>query len=131
MMSSSFPKNNTVAVPPSDESCKRDMSINKPNIQEPTSQHGFNKTVSGTDHKTLKVRIKVGPDNDLARIYSGLGLDISPSSSSEDSPSRSGGISPEFQVMPDESPKTIIQVKCYFLLVIFILNLSLLIPSLN
>ncbi|XP_009391580.3 cysteine-tryptophan domain-containing zinc finger protein 7-like [Musa acuminata AAA Group] len=110
MMSSSFPKNNTVAVPPSDESCKRDMSINKPNIQEPTSQHGFNKTVSGTDHKTLKVRIKVGPDNDLARIYSGLGLDISPSSSSEDSPSRSGGISPEFQVMPDESPKTIIQV---------------------
>ncbi|WOK93578.1 hypothetical protein Cni_G02278 [Canna indica] len=118
-MSSSIPKGNNISTPLLDNSCKKDMCMNRPNIQEPCSQKtSFNKTTNGTDHKTLKVRIKMGPDNSLARnnavIYSGLGLDISPSSSFEASPDGSGDISPELPDLPDESPKTIIQVMTCF-----------------
>ncbi|KAF8401520.1 hypothetical protein HHK36_012460 [Tetracentron sinense] len=82
-----------------------------------------NKLVNPTDQKTLKVRIKVGTDNTSARknaeIYSGLGLDISPSSSLEDSPMESGGMSPESRETLDESPTSIIQV--IFLLLLLLL----------
>lgn len=75
---------------------------------------------NGGDQKSLKVRIKVPPDDTVTRnnaaIYSGLGLDISPSSSLEDSPDDSAELSPEFQDMPYESPHTIIQVNFLFLL---------------
>ncbi|KAK9293336.1 hypothetical protein L1049_021328 [Liquidambar formosana] len=49
-----------------------------------------NLPINQFDQKTLKVRIKVSSESLLAQknaaIYSGLGLDMSPSSSSEDSP---------------------------------------------
>ena len=69
---------------------------------------------SASDQKTLKVRIKVGSDNLSTRknaaIYSGLGLDDSPSSSLDDSPSESEGLSHERQDIPFESPTSILQV---------------------
>ncbi|CAL9100108.1 unnamed protein product [Musa acuminata var. zebrina] len=112
-MSSPFPRNNTVAVSLLDNSYKTDSCVNKPNVQEPSSEcSSFNKTTNGTDHKTLKVRIKM-VDNNLARnnaaIYSGLGLDYSPSSSFEDSPDGNEGVFPGFRDLSDESPGTIIQ----------------------
>lgn len=71
-----------------------------------------NRSVSATDQKMLKLRIKVGSNSvsasKNAAIYSGLGL-MSPLSSPEDSPSVSGGLSPEF-CTPDESPLTVLQV---------------------
>ncbi|CAL9092148.1 unnamed protein product [Musa textilis] len=112
-MSSPFPRNNTVAVSLLDNSYKTDSCVNKPNVQEPSSEcSSFNKTTNGTDHKTLKVRIKM-VDNNLARnnaaIYSGLGLDYSPSSSFDDSPDGNEGVFPGFRDLPDECPRTIIQ----------------------
>lgn len=73
----------------------------------PTSKH-----YSGMpDQKTLKVRIKMGTDNlptqRNAAIYSGLGLDVSPSSSLDDSPSE---ISRGLKDAPFESPSSILQV---------------------
>jgi hypothetical protein len=63
----------------------------------------------------LKVRIKVGSDNlstqKNAAIYSGLGLDVSPSSSLDDSPSESDEMSHEPQDACLESPAHILQVK--------------------
>ncbi|KAK9161507.1 hypothetical protein Syun_007848 [Stephania yunnanensis] len=75
------------------------------------------KTINSTDQKTLKVRIKMGPDNmsqKTAALYSGLGLDVSPSSSPEDSPNESGGLSPESRDSPDESPTSILQIMTTF-----------------
>ncbi|KAM7276122.1 hypothetical protein ACFE04_017988 [Oxalis oulophora] len=64
-----------------------------------------------SDQKTLKFRIKVGTDNlstqKNAAIYSGLGLDVSPSSSMEGSPSESDGIARNRQF---ESPFNIVQI---------------------
>lgn len=72
------------------------------------------KSTSISDQKTLKVRLKMGPDNlstqKNAAIYSGLGLDVSPSSSLDDSPSESEGLSREPQDAPFESPTSILQV---------------------
>ncbi|KAG6482465.1 cysteine-tryptophan domain-containing zinc finger protein 7-like [Zingiber officinale] len=118
-LSSSFPKSNNAAVPLVDNSCKWDITMNKPNTQDPSLlQTPFIKTTNCSDHKTLKLRIKVGTDNSLARnnaaIYSGLGLDISPSPSSEESPDGSNGIFPESDNASDESPRTIIQVMTCF-----------------
>ncbi|XP_042475090.1 cysteine-tryptophan domain-containing zinc finger protein 7-like isoform X2 [Macadamia integrifolia] len=78
----------------------------------------LNKSVNPNDQKTLKVRIKVGPDSSSARknaeIYSGLGLDMSPSSSFDDSPAESGGLSPESRNFLDESPTSILQITTSF-----------------
>ncbi|OVA04331.1 zinc finger protein [Macleaya cordata] len=72
-----------------------------------------NKSINPTEQKTLKVRIKVGPDRMSAQtnaeIYSGLGLDISPSSSLEDSAAESGGLSLESHDAPDESPASMLR----------------------
>ena len=78
------------------------------------SQLMLNRAVNGFEHKAPKIRIKVNSNKSLARstadIYSGLGLDISPSSSSEDNlDGTSGVLVPE--VLPGESPKTIFEVK--------------------
>ncbi|XP_058076583.1 cysteine-tryptophan domain-containing zinc finger protein 7 isoform X2 [Magnolia sinica] len=87
--------------------------------EEFTPKHdSANKPVSGTDQKKLKVLFKMGSDNVSARknaaIYSGLGLDISPSSSLEDSPDGSGELSPEFRDLTDESPMTILKTMTSF-----------------
>jgi hypothetical protein len=56
----------------------------------------------------------MGPDDLLTRknaaIYSGLGLDVSPSSSLDDSPSESEGISRGPLDAPFESPTSILKV---------------------
>ncbi|CAL0300549.1 unnamed protein product [Lupinus luteus] len=66
------------------------------------------------DHKTLKVRIKMCPDNlpmrKNAAIYCGLGLDESPSSSLDVRPSGSEGLSREPQDAPLESSSSILQI---------------------
>ncbi|KAK7396860.1 hypothetical protein VNO78_18022 [Psophocarpus tetragonolobus] len=72
------------------------------------------KTTSTSDQKTLKVRIKMGPDSlstqKNAAIYSEIGLDVSPSSSLDDSPSESEGISRGPQDASFESPTIILQI---------------------
>ncbi|XP_065861296.1 cysteine-tryptophan domain-containing zinc finger protein 7-like isoform X2 [Euphorbia lathyris] len=72
------------------------------------------KSVTLPDQRMLKVRIKVGSDNlstqKNAAIYSGLGLDVSPSSSLDDSPSASEGISHGPQGSTFESPARILRI---------------------
>ncbi|CAN6468168.1 unnamed protein product [Victoria cruziana] len=79
------------------------------------------KSSNQNGQKSLKVRIKVPPENASARnnaaIYSGLGLDISPSTSLEDSSDDSGGLSTRTREAPDESPNSILQVMTSFSLV--------------
>ncbi|XP_065863608.1 cysteine-tryptophan domain-containing zinc finger protein 7-like isoform X2 [Euphorbia lathyris] len=67
------------------------------------------------DQRTLKVRIKVGPDSAArknAAIYSGLGLDNSPSSSLGNSPEVSGGM--PSQKTADECPTSILKAMTSF-----------------
>ncbi|XP_050203543.1 cysteine-tryptophan domain-containing zinc finger protein 7-like [Mercurialis annua] len=70
------------------------------------------------DQKLLKVRIKMGSDNLSTQknvaIYSGLGLVMSPSSSLDDSPSGSEGMSHGLQDSPYESPAHILQIMTSF-----------------
>nr|GLL42602.1 uncharacterized protein LOC109160423 [Ipomoea trifida] len=70
------------------------------------------------DQKSLKVRIRVGSENlsttTNAELYSGLGLDVSPSSSLDNSPSDSEGLSHDLQDAPDESPTSILQIMTSF-----------------
>ncbi|WCJ23523.1 Cysteine-tryptophan domain-containing zinc finger protein 7 [Euphorbia peplus] len=68
-----------------------------------------------SDPRSLKVRIKVGPDSVAlknAAIYSGLGLENSPSSSLGNSPEVSGGV--PSQRTAGESPTSIVQVMTSF-----------------
>ncbi|CAM0955823.1 unnamed protein product [Alopecurus aequalis] len=73
----------------------------------------LNRAANDPEQKAPKIRIKVNRSRTLARntaaIYSGLGLDISPSSSMEDSLGGSAG-APEPKNLPDESPHTILQI---------------------
>ncbi|KAJ4968928.1 hypothetical protein NE237_015629 [Protea cynaroides] len=103
-----------------DNSVKRDVCSDPANSSmefSPKHEHS-NKTLHPNDQKILKVRIKVGPDSTSAQknaeIYSGLGLDMSPSSSFDDSPAGSGGLSPESRDFPDESPTSILQIMTSF-----------------
>ncbi|XP_017418316.2 cysteine-tryptophan domain-containing zinc finger protein 7 isoform X3 [Vigna angularis] len=86
------------------------------NVDTSTSKHeSLNKKFTSTsDQKPLKVRIKMGPDNLSTRknaaIYSEIGLDVSPSSSLDDSPSESEGISRDPHEAPFESPTIILQI---------------------
>lgn len=67
-----------------------------------------------TDQRTLKVRIKLGSEKMACKnmaIYSGLGLDDSPSSSLENSAEESGGTKPISRETADESPTSILQVE--------------------
>ncbi|KAE8736057.1 Tetratricopeptide repeat-like superfamily protein [Hibiscus syriacus] len=77
----------------------------------------FNRDEIPTDQKTLKVRIKVGSDNKFQKnsaIYSGLGLDDSPSSSLGNSPDESGGTVTASPGAKNESPTKILQVMTSF-----------------
>ncbi|QCE13241.1 hypothetical protein DEO72_LG11g234 [Vigna unguiculata] len=74
-------------------------------------------TKNSTDQRPLKFRIKM-KSNILAQknaeIYSGLGLDDSPSSSMDNSPVESEGTPPVTQENDEHSPTGIIQVMSYF-----------------
>lgn len=98
------------------DSVKKDVGM--PSIRAEDVTHRYEienkKSTNLSDQKILKVRIKVGSDNlstkRNAEIYSGLGLDVSPSSSLNDSPSGSEGMSRELQDILCESPTSIVQV---------------------
>ncbi|CAN6351261.1 unnamed protein product [Urochloa humidicola] len=83
------------------------------------SQQMLNRAVNGSEQKAPKIRIKVNNNTSLARntaaIYSGLGLDISPSSSTEDN--LDGTAEPPVpEVLPGESPRTIFEIMtCHFI----------------
>jgi hypothetical protein len=95
-------------VPSADASIKQAQVA----VKSPLKDEISNRSGNPTDQRTLKVRIKVGCDNSErknAAIYSGLGLDDSPSSSLGNSPVESGG-SPISGETADKSPTSIIQV---------------------
>ncbi|KAI6693078.1 hypothetical protein NL676_020788 [Syzygium grande] len=76
-----------------------------------------NKPGNQSDQRTLKVRIKVGCDRNAqknAAIYSGLGLDNSPSSSSESSSGESEDLSASSGEITEVSPASILQVMTSF-----------------
>lgn len=111
----SIPRNNGSGAPSSGDLCKKERcSSTNGEKDSVVCSDSLDSSFNGSDQKTLKVRIKVGSNNGLTRknaaIYSGLGLDISSSSSMEESPDGLEGFSPEFSNMPYESPRTILQV---------------------
>ncbi|XP_006658949.2 cysteine-tryptophan domain-containing zinc finger protein 7 [Oryza brachyantha] len=114
----SVSKPNGSVVLLSDDSSKKEVQQST-KVERASSTHdSLNGPTKSSDHNRFKVRIKVGSDNGVARnnaaIYSGLGLDISSPSSVEDSPDGCGGLSPEFNNVPTESPRTILQIMTCF-----------------
>lgn len=105
-------------APSVNDSLKEEISITSSHAEEYAARHESVNKRNLADQKTLKVRIKVGSDNlstqKNAEIYSGLGLDVSPSSSLDDSPSESEGLDHEPQDAPFESPTNIIRVMTSF-----------------
>lgn len=116
-------RNITKRVPSTDNLANKETLASDPSSRElPAQKHNFSKNsvgVGSTDKKTLKVRIKVGNENALRRnnaaIYSGLGLDISPSTSLEASSGGSAGPSAESRGIPGESPQSILEVILFLL----------------
>lgn len=109
---------------------KRDVCMSSTHAEEFTSAcELINRSANSSDQKTLKVRIKVGSDNlstrKKAEIYSGLGLDVSPSSSLDNSPTDSEGLCLDFQDTSDESPVSILQVNHLRRIFLMFCNLTL------
>ncbi|XP_041006122.1 cysteine-tryptophan domain-containing zinc finger protein 7-like [Juglans microcarpa x Juglans regia] len=91
-----------------------DVSLKQSQVNEmsPLKDETSNRPGNPTDQRPLKVRIKMGSDNSgrgNAAIYSGLGLDYSPSSSPGNSLEESEGVSPISQGTFDNSPASIIE----------------------
>ncbi|XP_022721726.1 uncharacterized protein LOC111279098 isoform X2 [Durio zibethinus] len=106
-VNASFPTGNIAA--------KHDSHLSSAQVVEKSAlkDGSFNKAGIPSDRKTLKVRIKMGSDNKAqknAAIYSGLGLDCSPSSSLGNSPEESGGTVKISQETTSESSTRILQV---------------------
>ncbi|KAL2535317.1 CW-type Zinc Finger [Forsythia ovata] len=96
-------------------SLQGDICVLPTHAKESTSNCRLVKSSANpSDKRTLKVRIKVGSENlstqKNAQIYSGLGLDISPSPSFDDSPTTSEGLCGNLQDVPDKSPTNILQM---------------------
>lgn len=99
-----------------DDRSNREKSVANTNGDALNSKYESVNIEAGSisDPKTLKVRIRMGPgdlstgENDA--IYSGLGLDVSPSPSPDDSPSGSEGNFHGPLDDPFESPTSIIKV---------------------
>lgn len=92
---------------------KLNQDVSAPSIHgEELATNEVQKCTSFPDQTTLKFRIKVGANAD---IYSGLGLDVSPSSSLDDSPGDSEGLYNGPVENPHESPTSILRVSCYYL----------------
>ncbi|XVE77660.1 hypothetical protein DITRI_Ditri13aG0080300 [Diplodiscus trichospermus] len=107
-------------APSANNSIKQEISLISSHADELGSRCEFANTKAGNlpEQKTLKVRIKVGSDNvstqKNAAIYSGLGLDVSPSSSLDESPSESEGMYRETQGPLFDSPTSILQFMTSF-----------------
>lgn len=98
------------------DSVKKEQGISSSDIAErcTSKDDSTKKTGNSTDQRPLKFRIKMksnilAPNN--AEIYSGLGLDNSPSSSMGNSPVESEGMPPVSQENAEDSPNGIIQVE--------------------
>ncbi|KAG4378362.1 hypothetical protein GLYMA_17G024800v4 [Glycine max] len=106
-----------IRVPSADYSVKNtDISSNEV-IEKFTLKDCANKSEILTDQRTLKLRIKVKSDilaKKNAAIYSGLGLDDSPSPSMENSHEESEDMPHVSQETPEESPTSIVQVMTSF-----------------
>ncbi|XP_020703383.2 uncharacterized protein LOC110114743 isoform X2 [Dendrobium catenatum] len=101
------------------DSARKDVSTTATTTGNHIEDNGsINKGTKGAIQSTLKVRIKVGPDNNSARnnaaIYSGLGLEFSPSSSLEDSPEGIKDILEDG--ITNASPRAILQIMTGFLI---------------
>lgn len=103
---------------------KEDVLLPSTRAEEYASRHVPANKKKLTDHRPLKVRIKVGSDNlatkKNAAIYSGLGLDVSPSSSPDDSPSESEGMDREPEDGQIESPTYVLKVIMFLKIDFFI-----------
>ncbi|KAM2656927.1 hypothetical protein EV1_012362 [Malus domestica] len=105
-------------VLPGDISVKRNSCLPFVQVAEGCSlkDETSNRQGNPTDQRTLKVRIKMNPDNTVRKnvaIYSGLGLS-SPSSSSENSPEECKEMIPPSQAIVDDTTTNIIQVMTSF-----------------
>ncbi|KAB2625234.1 hypothetical protein D8674_016894 [Pyrus ussuriensis x Pyrus communis] len=105
-------------VLPGDISVKRNLCLPPTQVAERCSvkDETSNRQGNPTDQRTLKVRIKMNPDNTAQKnvaIYSDLGLG-SPSLSLENSPEESRAMKPPSQVIVDNSSTNIIQVMTSF-----------------
>ncbi|XWS14057.1 hypothetical protein CRYUN_Cryun36dG0090800 [Craigia yunnanensis] len=103
------------SCPTGNIAAKHDSHLSSAQVAEKSAlkDESFNRAGIPTDQKTLKVRIKMGSDNKAQKndaIYSGLGLDYSPSSSLGNSPEKSGGTVMISQETTSESPTIILQV---------------------
>ncbi|PWZ53749.1 hypothetical protein Zm00014a_044028 [Zea mays] len=107
-------RNNGFGAPSASDSIKKKKFLSTNDEESIAGSDSLDTSLSGSDSKSLKFQTKVCLSNDLPRenavIYSGLGLDISPRSSMEESPNGLGGLSPECSNVPFESPRTILQV---------------------
>ncbi|XP_062189912.1 cysteine-tryptophan domain-containing zinc finger protein 7-like [Phragmites australis] len=114
----SVDQNNGPVVHFNGDSSKKEICSSTKAERGSSTHDSLNGPSKYSDQNRFKVRIKVGPDNVLARnnaaIYSGLGLDISSPSSIEDSPDGRGSLSPEVNNVPLESPRTILQIMTCF-----------------
>ncbi|KAE8734164.1 Tetratricopeptide repeat-like superfamily protein [Hibiscus syriacus] len=104
-----------ISCPSSNIAAKHDMLLTSAIVAEKSSlkDESFKRAEIPSDQKTLKVRIKMGSDKKeqkVAAIYSGLGLDFSPSSSLGNSPDDSGGTLKISQETARETPSSILQV---------------------
>ncbi|KAL6902158.1 hypothetical protein ACP4OV_005034 [Aristida adscensionis] len=107
--------NNSAKEPSNNDLCKKERCSSTSG--EEVSVAGSESMDTSFSDSDSKSQIKVGYENTLPRknadIYSGLGLDVSTSSSMEESPDERG-LSPEFSNVPCESPRTILQVMTCF-----------------
>ncbi|KAF3456193.1 hypothetical protein FNV43_RR00843 [Rhamnella rubrinervis] len=113
-VSSSSQLSHNTRAPSGDFPLKQNSGLLSTQVTEKCSwkNESSNRARNPTDQRTLKFRIKMGSDNMAQKnaIYSGLGLDDSPSSSSGNSPDECGGVPPVSQ----ESPSNIIQIMTSF-----------------
>ncbi|KAK7264610.1 hypothetical protein RJT34_32219 [Clitoria ternatea] len=105
-------------VPSADDSAKKNTGFSSNKVMEKCTLRDdcANKPKNLTDQRTLKLRIKVKSDI-LAKkkeLYSGLGLDVSPSSSMGNSHEESEGMPPVSEEIPEMSPTSIVQVMTSF-----------------
>uniref|UniRef100_A0ACD5XQ29 Uncharacterized protein n=1 Tax=Avena sativa TaxID=4498 RepID=A0ACD5XQ29_AVESA len=115
----SISRNNVPTAPSSGDLCKSKICPSTNGEKDIVAPSVYlDSSFNDSGQKALKLRIRVDSSNALvkkkASIYSGLGLDISSSSSSmEGSPDSHEGLSPEFTTMPYD-PRTILQIMTCF-----------------
>ncbi|PON88290.1 Zinc finger, CW-type [Trema orientale] len=101
-------------LPSEDVSVKRNSCLPSLQVADKCSSKDETSNGSGsqTDQRTLKFRIKMSSDTMAKKnaLYSGLGLYVSPSSSSGNSSEENGEMAPMSRGTVDESPTNILKV---------------------